>query len=154
MHGGLHAWRSGGPDRPKPPLYGIWSVSQYTLDAQPAPTLTTDETRWKTIVFDYPDAIALQRMDDTLVTVPADVDVAARRIRLTEGTTQSRPMTTSEETRKPLGTLCFQQPDPDTAVLTGELDGHQVTLTLDRIDPDSFPQRSTPFRWVQNHPNF
>ncbi|MEV3965799.1 DoxX family protein [Nocardia sp. NPDC050193] len=154
VHGGLHAWHSSGPDRPKPPLYGIWSVSQYTRDAQPVPPLTTDTTRWKTIVFDYPDTITFQRMDDTLVTVPADVDVASQRIRLTEPTPKPRPMTTSEHIRNPLGNLYFQQPTPDTAVLTGELDGHQVTLTLDRIDPDGFPQRSTPFRWVQNRPNF
>ena len=38
-------------------------------------------------------------------------------------------------------------------VLTGELDGHQVTLALDRIDPKNFPQRSTPFHWVQNSPH-
>ncbi|MGV9638568.1 DoxX family protein [Nocardia rhamnosiphila] len=154
VHGGLHAWHSSGPDRPKPPLYGIWSVSQYTRDAQPVPPLATDETRWKTIVFDYPHTITFQRMDDTLVTVPADVDVASQQIRLTEPTLQSRQMTTSERTRNSLGTLYFQQPAPDAAVLTGELDGHQVTLTLDRIDPDGFPQRSTPFRWVQNRPNF
>lgn len=66
--GGLHAWRSGGPDRPKPPLYGIWSVSQYTRDGQVVPPLTTDTTRWKTVVFDYPGTISFQRMNDTLAT--------------------------------------------------------------------------------------
>lgn len=152
--GGWHAWRTGGPDRPKPPLYGIWSVSQYTRDGQPVPPLTTDRTRWKTVVFDYPDRITLQRMDDTLVTVSADVDAAAHRIRLIEGTPQPRPLMTVDPTPTPVGTLTFQQPAPDKAVLTGELDGHQVTLTLDLIDPDSFPQRSAPFRWVQNRPNF
>ncbi|WP_062980306.1 hypothetical protein [Nocardia flavorosea] len=152
--GGWHAWRSGGPDRPKPALYGIWSVSQYTRDGQPVPPLTTDETRWKKVVFDYPDAITVERMDDTLVTVPADVDAASHRIRLIEGTPKYRPMTRSEHIRNPIGTLSFQQSAPDKAVLTGELDGHQVILTLDRIDPDSFPQRSAPFRWVQNRPNF
>ncbi|MEV0542159.1 DoxX family protein [Nocardia salmonicida] len=154
VHGGLNAWRSGGPDRPKPALYGIWSVSQYTREGQPVPPLTSDETRWRTVVFDYPETITFQRMDDTLVTVSADVDDTSHRIRLIEGTPQSRPMTTYGHTRNPLGTLTFQQPTPDTAVLTGELDGDQVTLILDRIDPDSFPQRSTPFRWVQNRPNF
>ncbi|WP_227999482.1 DoxX family protein [Nocardia australiensis] len=154
VYSGWHAWRSGGPDRPKPPLYGIWSVSQYTRDGRPVPPLTTDATRWKTVVFDYPDTITFQRMDDTLVTVPVDVDAASHRIRLIEGTPQSRQMATSEHTQNPLGTLNFQQTAPDTAVLTGELGGHQVTLMLDRIDPDSFPQRSTPFRWVQNRPNF
>nr|WP_280261988.1 DoxX family protein [Nocardia wallacei] len=154
VSGGWHAWRTGGPDRPKPALYGIWSVSQYIRDGQPVPPLTTDETRWKTVVFDYPDTITVQRMDDTLVSVPVDVDAAARRIRLIEGTPRARPVATSEDARNPLGALDFRQPTPDTAVLIGELDGHPVALTLDRIDPDSFPQRSTPFRWVQNRPNF
>ncbi|MEU6587194.1 DoxX family protein [Nocardia sp. NPDC046763] len=153
VHGGWHAWRGSGPDRPKPPLYGIWSVSQYTRDGQPVPPLTTDETRWKTVVFDYPDAVTYQRMDDTLATVPADLDATDHRIRLTAGTLQSGSRAKPDRTRNPLGTLTFQQPAPDKAVLTGELDGHQVTLALDRIDPNSFPQRSTPFHWVQNRPN-
>ncbi|PFW98491.1 hypothetical protein CJ469_06173 [Nocardia farcinica] len=152
--GGLHAWRSGGPDRPKPPLYGIWSVSQYTRDGQVVPPLTTDTTRWKTVVFDYPGTISFQRMNDTLVTVPADVDAASHRIRLLAGAPKSRPMVRSEQGQNLLGTLNFQQTTSETVLLTGELDGHQVTMTLDRIDPDSFPQRSTPFRWVQNRPNF
>ncbi|WP_280486542.1 DoxX family protein [Nocardia farcinica] len=152
--GGLHAWRSGGPDRPKPPLYGIWSVSQYTRDGQVVPPLTTDTTRWKTVVFDYPGTISFQRMNVTLVTVPADVDAASHRIRLLAGAPKSRLMVRSEQGQNPLGTLEFQQTSSETVLLTGELDGHQVTMTLDRIDPDSFPQRSTPFRWVQNRPNF
>ncbi|MEV5649600.1 DoxX family protein [Nocardia sp. NPDC052254] len=154
VYSGWHAWHSGGPDRTKPPLYGIWSVSQFTRDGQPVPPLTTDETRWKTVVFDYSNRITVQRMDDTLVTAPVDVDAASHRIQLIEGTPPSGPVATSDGTRNPSGTLTFQTNSPDRAVLTGELDGHQVTLTLDRIDPDSFPQRSTPFRWVQNRPNF
>lgn len=153
VQGGWHAWLSGGPDRPEPALYGIWSVSEYTRDGQPVPPLTTDDTRWKTVVVDYPKSLTFQRMDGTLVTVPVDVDATSRRIRLTGGTPRTGP-TQSEVDRNPLGTLHFQQPAPDRAVLTGELDGHQVTLTLDRIDPDSFPQRSAQFRWVQNRPNF
>ncbi|WP_280398582.1 DoxX family protein [Nocardia carnea] len=154
VQGGWNAWLSGGPDRPKPALYGIWSVSDFIRDGLPVPPLTTDDTRWKTVVVDYPDSLTFQRMDGTLVTVPTDVDAPSRRIRLIEGTPRPRPMTKAENTAHPLGTLEFRQPAPDRAVLTGELDGHQVALTLDRIDPDSFPQRSTPFRWVQNRPNF
>ncbi len=153
VHGGWHALRGSGPDRPKPALYGIWSVSQYTRDGQPVPPLTTDETRWKTVVFDYSNAVTYQRMDDTLVTVPADMDAAAHRMRLIAVAPQSGSTARPDDTRNPLGTLTFQQPAPDKAVLTGELDGHQVTLALDRIDPNRFPQRSTPFHWVQNRPN-
>lgn len=150
--GGLHAWKSGGPDRPKPALYGIWSVSRYIRDGYPVPPLLDDETRWKKVVFDYPNAVTYQRMDDTLVTVPADVDAVGHRIRLIAGTAQAG-YAVVERTRNPLGTLTFQQPAPDKAVLSGELDGHQVTLVLDRIDPNRFPQRSTSFHWMQNRPN-
>ncbi|MEV6098300.1 DoxX family protein [Nocardia sp. NPDC051981] len=153
VHGGLHAWRTVGPDRPKPPLYGIWSVSQYIRDGQPVPPLTTDETRWKTVVFDYPNMITYQRMDDTLVTVPADVDAADHRIRLIGDRPQPGSTTHPFHPRNTQATLTFQQPNPDNAVLTGELDGHQVTLTLDRVDPNRFPQRNTPFHWIQNTPN-
>ncbi|MFJ9370274.1 DoxX family protein [Nocardia sp. NPDC101769] len=149
--GGWHAWRTGGPDRPKPALYGIWSVMQYTRDGQSVPPLTTDENRWKTMVFDYQHSVTYQRMDDTLVTVSADIDATAHRIRLTPKTIPSSPDPSGP--RSSSGTLTFQQPEPDTAVLTGELDGHQVELTLDRIDPNSFPQRKTPFHWIQNRPN-
>ncbi|QIS21355.1 DoxX family protein [Nocardia terpenica] len=151
--GGWHAWRGGGPDRPEPPLYGIWSVSQYTRDGQPAPPLTTDETRWKTVIFDDPNTVTYQRMDDTLTTVPTNVDPATHRIQLLAATQPPEPASSLGDTRTPLGTLTFQQPTPNQAVLTGELNGHQVTLTLNRVDPNNFPQRSTPFHWVQNRPN-
>ena len=153
VYGGWHAWSARGPDRPEPPLYGIWSVSQYIRDGRPVPPLTTDETRWKTLVFDFPNIITYQRMDDTLVTVPAEVDATAHRIRLTADGPRSGPAAEPGVTRNPLGTLDFRQLTPAGVVLTGDLDGHQVTLTLERIDPNGFPQRNTPFHWVQNRPN-
>ncbi|MEC3919274.1 DoxX family protein [Nocardia sp. CDC160] len=151
--GGWHAWRTGGPDRPKPPLYGIWSVSQYIRDGQQVPPLITDGIRWKTVVFDYLNAITYQRMDDTLVTVPAEWDAVDHRIRLIADTVVSGPAEGAERPENPRGTFVFQQLGPEKAVLTGELDGHQVTLSLDRIDLSAFPQRSASFHWMQDRPN-
>lgn len=36
------------------------------------PPLSTDETRWQRLVFDYPNLVTYQRMDGELVDVPAD----------------------------------------------------------------------------------
>jgi hypothetical protein len=52
-------------------LYGIWSVTEYTVDGKPVPRLTTSESRWQRLVFDAgtitlpePDAIfAFNRPD-------------------------------------------------------------------------------------------
>ncbi|WP_280371406.1 DoxX family protein [Nocardia wallacei] len=132
-------WQESGPDRPKPALYGIWSVSEFTRDGQPVAPLLTDENRWRTVVVDYPGMISYQRMDGTMVTVPGTVDAATHRMEITGGPQQPAALT-------------FEQPAPDRAVLAGDLSGHPVTITLQRVDPDSFPLRSTKFRWVQDAP--
>jgi hypothetical protein len=57
------AWTDYGGGRPKPELYGICSVTEFTVGGNPAPPLTTDEKRWQRIVFDDPGILTYQRMD-------------------------------------------------------------------------------------------
>jgi hypothetical protein len=52
------------------------------------------------------------------------------------------------------GAFTFTQPTPDTLVLTGELDGTPVTVSLDRMDLNSFTLRSRGFHFVQEYPYF
>ncbi|WP_228787597.1 DoxX family protein [Nocardia terpenica] len=140
-----HGWREYGGGRPKPPLYGIWNVSEFTRDGQPVAPLVTDRTRWRRIVFDYPGVAQVQRMDDSFATSKAAVDTGSHRLVL------SAPPTTAAEQPKPMATFTFRQPAADRLELTGDMDGHPVTLSLTRVDPDSFPQRSTGFHWVQEY---
>ena len=67
------AWTDYGGGRPKPELYGICSVTEFTVGGNPAPPLTTDEKRWQRIVFDDPGILTYQRMDGELVPVPAEL---------------------------------------------------------------------------------
>jgi len=143
VHTHLWEWHEIGSARAKPPLYGVWTVSQFTRDGQELPPLLTDQTRWRRVVFDYPGLLTYQRMDDTLVNVLDTVDPRAHRMVLTTATPPP----------KPVGALTFQQPAPDKAVLTGELDGHRVTMSLERDDIDRLPLRSTGFHWVQEVPH-
>nr|WP_246461034.1 DoxX family protein [Nocardia transvalensis] len=137
-HAGWGFWQEGGPDRPKPPLYGIWSVSEFTRDGQPLPPLLTDENRWRTLVVDFPGQITYQRMDGALVTVPGTVDEATHHLDITGG---PQPAALNVDRRS-----------ADSAILTGEVGGHPVTIALRRVDPDTFPLRRTGFRWVQDVP--
>ncbi|WP_245402181.1 DoxX family protein [Nocardia albiluteola] len=142
VHVGLRGYQEIGPDHIKPPLYGIWTVSEFTRDGQVVPPLVTDQTRWRRMVFEYPGVVAYQRMDDTIEYVRATVAPGSRRIVL--ATIAERP--------EPLGALTFSQPAPDRAALTGEVGGHAVTIALQRFDADAFPVRHGGFHWVQNAP--
>ncbi|WP_235747750.1 DoxX family protein [Nocardia coffeae] len=135
-------WHQYGGGREKPPLYGIWTVTRFTRDGQDVPPLVTDADRWNRVVFDYPGVLEFQHMDGALEGLPATVDPAAHRITIT--TVPNNP--------GPTGVLTFQQPASDRAVLTGELNGHPVSITLEHLDADRLPLRSTGFRWVQNNP--
>ncbi|NKY32911.1 DoxX family protein [Nocardia speluncae] len=135
-------WQAVGPDRPKPPLYGIWSVSEFTRDGEPAPPLLTDETQWRTVVFEHIGQLSYQLTDGTLVTAPGTIDPATHRIEV--------PADTAGGT--PAAALTFDQPTPDRVTLNGELGGHSVSMTLHRLDPDQFTLRSTGFRWIQEQP--
>ncbi|WP_245713627.1 DoxX family protein [Nocardia vaccinii] len=135
-------WHLYGTGRPKPALYGIWTVTRFTRDGQDVPPLVTDGDRWYRVIFDHPGTFEFQHMDGTLDSLPATVDPAAHRITIT----------TVPGRTGPTGVLTFQQPVSDRAVLTGELNLHRVTISLEHFDADRLPLRSTGFHWVQNNP--
>ncbi|MEU6830226.1 DoxX family protein [Nocardia beijingensis] len=144
---GWQTWRESGDGAPKPPLYGIWTVGEFTRDGHPAPPLRTDEGRWQRLIVDRPGT-TVQRMDDSFVPVVAVVDEAAHTIVLSE----AAPSAGAPPAR--LGAFTFTQPGPDALALTGELNGTPVTLSLDRMDLNSFPLRSRGFHFVQEYPYF
>lgn len=122
---GAVAWREYGGGRAKPELYGIWQVNG------PA----GDDTDWRRVVFDVPGVLTYQRVDGTLrdepITVDPDGTIRADGLRL-------RPV----------------RQGPDGLELDGRIEDRTVTLTLHRVDPQSFPLHSTGFRWVQDYPRF
>jgi hypothetical protein len=51
-------------------------------------------------------------------------------------------------------TFTYQQQGSDRLRLDGRLDGRPVTMSLERVDPNSFTLRSRGFNWVQEYPYF
>jgi len=131
------AWREYGEGRPKPELYGIWSVTQFSLDGASLPPLTTQPDRWQRLIIDDPDTITYQRMNGELVTVPAVIDAHTITLFSAPGP----------------ATLTIDRTAPDRLRLLGQLDGRPVSMTLKRVDLNSFPLRSHGFQWVQEYPD-
>jgi hypothetical protein len=139
--GSWTAWNEYGGGAPEPGLYGMWAVTEFQRDGAPAPPLLTDENQWQRIVFDSSGAVALQKMDGSLLPVDANVDNGARTIELTGP-------------QAPLGTFTFERSTPEKLVLAGTVSGEPVTMTLLREDPQRFTLLNRGFHWVQEYPYF
>src|SRR5579859_2288924 len=137
-HHSLGAWNTRGGGRPLPPLYGIWEVKQMSIDEQPRPPLLTDSTRWRRAIFDYPDRMAFQRLDDSFVPYGASVNVQEKTLALTKS-----------DDKNWRASFTFQRPAGDQLILDGRMDNHQVHMELQLTDRNSFVLVSRGFHWIQ-----
>ncbi|MVU76699.1 DoxX family protein [Nocardia sp. ET3-3] len=129
---GWRGWHDYGPGSAKSELYGVWSVADFTRDGQSVPPLLTDETRWRRLIFEVPKVAAVQGMDDEMTVVGTRFDTGAHRLVL------RAPQATTD-----LAEFTYEQPTSKRLVLTGRLNGHQVTIAFDQVDLDSLPIRQS-----------
>jgi len=131
-------WNTRGGGRPLPALYGIWEVKQMSIDEQPRPPLLTDSTRWRRAIFDYPDRMAFQRLDDSFAPYGASVNLPERTLALTKS-----------DDKNWRASFTFQRPTGDQLILDGQMDNHQVHMELQLTDRNSFLLVSRGFHWTQ-----
>jgi hypothetical protein len=134
----LGSWRIRGGARPLSQLYGIWEVRQMSIDKQPRPPLLTDSTRWRRAIFDYPDRMAFQRIDDSFAPYGASVNLPDRTLALTK-----------RDDRNWTASFTFQRPAEDQLILDGQMDNHQVHMELQLTDRNKFLLVSRGFHWIQ-----
>jgi hypothetical protein len=135
------AWNTVGGGRPLPPLYGIWEVKQMSIDEQPRPPLLTDSARWRRAIFDYPDRMAFQRMDDSFAPYGASVNLSERTLALTKS-----------DDKNWTASFTFQRPAGDQLILDGRMDNHQVHMELQLTDRNKFLLVSRGFHWTMEAP--
>src|SRR5216684_2659981 len=134
-------WNTQGGGRPLPPLYGIWEVKQMSIDEQLRPPLLTDSARWRRAIFDYPNRMAFQRIDESFVPYGASVNLPERTLALTKSGDKNWR-----------ASFTFRQPAGDQLVLDGRMDDHQVHMELQWVDRNSFVLVSRGFHWIQEAP--
>jgi hypothetical protein len=142
LMGSVSTWYSPfGGGGTKPPLFGIWEISQLTVDSQPSPALVTDSSRWRRILIDRPGGIYIQTMDDSLHFYRETIDTHKHSLELASSTVPSFK-----------SSLTFTRPDSTHLVLDGTLDRHAVHMALTFRDPNSYLLRSRGFNWIQEYP--
>jgi hypothetical protein len=132
----LHA---AGDRSPRSPLYGIWKVESLSIDGElRIPALADYDRRWRRVIFDVPDAVAFQRLDDSFARYGAWIDVYNNTIRLTKS-----------NSRKWNANFSFHKTSPDRLTLDGDMDDHKIHLDLGLVDFDTFRLLNSGFRWIR-----
>jgi hypothetical protein len=130
-------WSHYGGGRPKPDLYGIWTVTEFSLNGTSLPPLTTQHDRWQCLIIEDTDRLSYQQMDGEIV--PALADINAHTITLSD---MGAPTT-----------LTIDRTTPDWLRLSGRLHGQPVNMTLRRLNLDRLPLHRNGFQWVQEYPD-
>jgi hypothetical protein len=125
----------------KSPLRGIWKVDEFEVDGKVRPPLITDQERWRRVVFDYPQMIAIQLMTDTRRRYMLKIDPAAKTIDLSK---RDDPAWKT--------TLFYQQPEPGLIALEGTLDGKKIRAKLLLTDTADFLLINRGFHWINEYP--
>ena len=134
-------WQVGGGGRPQSVLYGVWSVEQLSVDGEARPAELNDyDRRWRRVIFDEPDVLVIQRTDDSFARYGASIDPSSGSIALRKG-----------DGRTWASRLTYDRSGDDRITLTGEIDGHRIEASLQRVDSSAFPLLNSGFRWVRPH---
>jgi uncharacterized membrane protein YphA (DoxX/SURF4 family) len=139
VYGSWSSWHRYSGGRPKSVLYGIWDVSQQTVDGQVRSPLLGDYGRWRRVIFDFRDYATFQHMDDSFAGYRASF-----KDNTLELTKVKEPKSTAH--------FMFQRPAGDFLVLDGEMDSHKIHMQLERFDEKKLLLVSRGFHWVQEYP--
>jgi hypothetical protein len=140
-YGSWSEWHTFGGGRPKSALYGIWNVEQLAIDGQTRSPLLNDYDRWRRIIFDFPERVTFQRMDDSYAGYGSSINLNDKTLALTKG-----------DDKNWKGHFHFQQADKDRLTLDGNMDGHTVHMQLQLVDRNKFLLVSRGFHWIQEYP--
>ena len=127
-----------GGGAPRPPLYGIWTIDKMSIDRIERAPLVTDDERWRRVVIQNATSVTFWRMDDTPLTYPGNVDLAARTITLMPASIVTSVFT-------------VQPPAADRLILDGDLNGKQHIETT-YVDRSRFLLVNRGFNWIQELP--
>jgi len=132
-------WYAAGGGAPKSPLVGVWNVETLDVDGTVRPPSANDYDRqWRRVIFDRPDSLAVQRIDDSFARFGVSVDLGSRTLTLAKG--QSRTWRS---------VFRFERPAADRLVLDGDMDGHRMHVELELVPLDSFRLVNSYFRWIR-----
>ena len=142
LSGSTSAWAQYGGGAPKSLLHGIWEVEPVTPGAPVSLAVSEADTRWRRIIFDAPQAMTVQRMDDTFDYYRVTIDPSEQSLRVS----RREPGENGESIFR------YQRPALDRLVLTGKWDGRSVEMQCRLLDGERFLLLIRRFHWIQEYP--
>jgi hypothetical protein len=140
-YGSWSEWHTFGGGRPKSALYGIWNVDQLSIDGQIRSPLLNDYDRWRRVVFDFPERMTFQRMDDSYAGYGVSINTNDKTLALTKF-----------DDKNWKADFHFQRAAQDQLTLDGNMDGHTVHMQLQLFDRNKYLLVSRGFHWIQEYP--
>lgn len=127
-----------GPGAPKPPLYGIWSVEEFSLNGEVRPPLLTDESRWRRIVIQNRNGLTIQPMHGKNQSYRLELNTENKTLAL-------------RKSSDPTAEFTFEETAPGQLKLTGEMSGNHIDAKLIRMDENEFElKKAKGFRFIQD----
>jgi uncharacterized membrane protein YphA (DoxX/SURF4 family) len=127
---------------PRPPLYGAWSVDEFTVDGKEVP-LYTDPQRWRWVVFQSPGRLTVEQMIGSRPSYTLALDLRNRTMALERARRNAQgtllPATPAAERAR----FSFDASQPDALILDGTLDGHPTHARLSRMELSA-----AKFHWI------
>jgi hypothetical protein len=143
------------------PFYGIWNVDEFTLNGDLRPPLTTDNLRWRRVIFDRDPfdrdpEIVIQFTSGAHQLLIGEFDTARKNMKLrrSDGERVWIPEWFRGQPPPPtVAQFTLENPKPDHLILDGNIDGQRVHAVLQRTQIE-FTLRKRGFHWINNRPFF
>jgi hypothetical protein len=134
---GAHQW---GDLAPKPPLHGLYEVVEFSRDGEIRPPLVTDRARWKQLIIDRANFLAVVLMDGTV----AYYDWKNEE--------EKKTLTLISRGPKPVESVLRYGEQRNELALEGSLGGAKVRMLLQKRPPNGFLLLRRGFHWVNEYP--
>ena len=122
----------------KPPLYGLYEVEKFTKNGHELPPLTTDASRWRKVVAQFPGAITVRAMDDSVRGYPTEYGKGTNTVTLSPKGAKS--------------VFTYTRPDSEHVLLEGTLGNDALSINMRQIDTSKFLLVSRGFHWISELP--
>jgi hypothetical protein len=116
-------------------------VEEFAVDGMIQPPLLTDTERWQRVIFDAPDTLHFQRMDNEIGHFALQLDLAKKTFTLT---VPPRPSWKA--------TFTYENPEPDRMILDGDLNGRHLNMSLHRTHMAQFLLLNRGFHMINQIP--
>jgi uncharacterized membrane protein YphA (DoxX/SURF4 family) len=139
--GALKNEKDFGEKAPKPPIYGIYDVEEFTRNGDLLPPLTTDPNRWRKAVFQSKTFLIVKLMNDSVQRYLMEYDAAKPGLTLAP---------VGHPTDK--SALSWSRPDAGRLVIEGKLASDALLVKMRRIDESKFLLVNRGFHWINEIP--